>query len=97
MFGTGGKYVEVMNDTAIRSAFITREEVGEMISSTSMGQILAGVRGEASINMDEMIAIIQNASKMIIENEGIVEFDFNPIIVDDKNKLHAVDIRIKFG
>jgi len=97
MFGTGGKYVEVMNDTAIRSAFITREEVGEMISSTSMGQILAGVRGEASINMDEMIAIIQNASKMIIENEGIVEFDFNPIIVDNKNKLHAVDIRIKFG
>lgn len=97
MFGTGGKYVEVLNDTAIRSAFITREEIREMISSTSMGKIIAGVRGEASINMDEMIDIIQSASKMIIENEGIVEFDFNPIIVDNKNKLHAVDIRIKFG
>jgi len=97
MFGTGGKYVEVLNDTAIRSAFITREEIREMISSTSMGKILAGVRGEASINMDEMIDIIQSASKMIIENEGIIEFDFNPIIVDNNNKLHAVDIRIKFG
>ncbi len=96
MFGTGGKYVEVLNDTAIRSAFITREEIREMILSTSMGQILAGVRGEASINMDEMIDIIQSASKMIIENEGLIEFDFNPIIVDAKNKLHAVDIRIKF-
>ncbi len=97
MFGTGGKYVEVMNDTAICSAFITREEIGEMISSTSMGKILAGVRGEASINMDEMIGVVQNASKMIIENESIIEFDFNPIIVNNKNKLHAVDIRIKFG
>ncbi|MCF6271039.1 MAG: acetate--CoA ligase family protein [Melioribacteraceae bacterium] len=96
MFGTGGKYVEVLNDTAIRSAFITREEIREMISSTAIGKILAGVRGEASIDMDEMINVIQSAAKMIIENEGIIEFDFNPIIIDNRNKLHAVDIRIKF-
>ncbi len=97
MFGTGGKYVEVLNDTAIRSAYISKEEILEMILSTSMGKILAGVRGEASIDFSKMISLIQNASKMIIENEKIVEFDFNPIIVDDKNKLHAVDVRIKFG
>jgi len=97
MFGTGGKYVEVLNDTAMRSAFISKEEIREMIHSTAMGKILAGVRGEASINIDEMIILIQNASNMIIENEEIIEFDFNPIIVDDKNELHAVDIRIKFG
>ncbi|MBU0475782.1 MAG: acetate--CoA ligase family protein [Bacteroidetes bacterium] len=96
MFGSGGIYVEVFNDTAIRSAFISREEIEEMILSTSMGKILAGVRGEESINLDETINLIQSVAKMLIENEGIVEFDFNPIIVDDKNKLHAVDIRIKF-
>ena len=96
MFGGGGKYVEVLNDTAIRSAYISRNEILEMILSTSMGKILVGVRGEEAINMDEMINLIQNAAKMIIENEGIVEFDFNPIIVDDNNQLHAVDIRIKF-
>jgi len=96
MFGSGGKYVEVFNDTAIRSAFISREEIEEMILSTSMGKILAGVRGEESINLDETINLIQSVAKMLIENEGIVEFDFNPIIVDDKNELHAVDIRIKF-
>jgi len=96
MFGSGGKYVEVLNDTAIRSAYISKEEILEMILSTSMGKILAGVRGESSINMEEMILLIQNASKMLIENENIIEFDFNPIIVDVNNKLHAVDIRIKF-
>lgn len=96
MFGSGGKYVEVFNDTAIRSAFISREEIEEMILSTSMGKILAGVRGEESINLDEIINLIQSVAKMLIENEGILEFDFNPIIIDDKNELHAVDIRIKF-
>ncbi len=96
MFGSGGKYVEILNDTAIRSAYISKEEILDMILSTSMGKILAGVRGESSINIEEMILLIQNASKMLIENEKIIEFDFNPIIVDVNNKLHAVDIRIKF-
>jgi acetate---CoA ligase (ADP-forming) len=96
MFGSGGKYVEVLNNTAIRSAFISRGEICEMILSTSIGKILAGVRGEASIDMNEMINLIQSAAKMLIENEAIVEFDFNPIIVDIENNLHAVDIRIKF-
>jgi hypothetical protein len=67
-----------------------------MILSTAIGKILAGVRGEASIDITVLIDIIQNVSKMIIENEGITEFDFNPIIVDNNNNLHTVDIRIKF-
>ncbi len=96
MFGTGGKYVEVINDTAIRSAFISKEEIRETILSTSMGQILNGVRNEPSIDMEQMITLIQNSVKMIVENSGIIEFDFNPIIVDVNNNLHAVDVRIKF-
>jgi acetyltransferase len=96
MFGTGGKYVEVINDTAIRSAYISKEEIKEMIAATSIGKILAGVRGEDSIDMEKLITLIQSAAKMLIENEGIIEFDFNPIIVDNKNELHAVDVRVKF-
>jgi hypothetical protein len=30
----------------------------------------------------------------MIENENISEFDFNPVIVDDENKLIIVDVRI---
>ena len=96
MFGSGGKYVEVFNDTAIRSAFISRSEISEMILSTAMGKILAGVRNEAPINMENTINLVQNSALMLIENERISEFDFNPIIVDMYNELHAVDVRIKF-
>lgn len=97
MFGTGGKYVEVYKDTAIRSAYIARDEIGEMIVSTSIGKILSGVRGEKSIDMNSLIKLVESAVKMLIENEKIIEFDFNPIIVDNNNKLHVVDTRIKFG
>jgi len=97
MFGSGGKYVEVFNDTAIRSAYISRPGIMEMISSTKIGKILFGVRGEKGINFAPLVEIIHSASKMIIENPRIKEFDFNPLIVDVNNAIHAVDIRIKFG
>jgi acetyltransferase len=97
IFGSGGKYVEVLKDTAIRSAYISEEEIEEMILSTKMGKLLAGVRGEAVVNFDKLISIIRNTAKMIIEIENITEFDFNPVIVDYNNNFTVVDVRIKFG
>jgi len=97
MFGSGGKYVEVMNDTVIRSAFITDDEIAEMIQSTKIGKVLSGVRGEKSVDLTKLKNIVKSASQMLIENEKITEFDLNPLIVDTKNQFHAVDIRIKFG
>jgi len=97
MFGSGGKYVEVFKDTVIKSAFASITDIEEMIESTSIGKILKGVRGEAPMNLNKLIDLIQSAALMIIENEKILEFDFNPLIVDHKNQIHPVDVRIKFG
>jgi len=97
MFGTGGKYVEVICDTAIRSAYLSSEDIDEMIQSTVIGKILAGVRGEAPVNVKRIKEIINSSARMLIENPSILEFDFNPLLIDDKNVVHAVDIRIKIG
>lgn len=97
MFGTGGKYVEVICDTAIRSAYLSNEDIDEMIQSTVIGKILAGVRGEAPVNVKRIKEIINSSARMLIENPSILEFDFNPLLIDDKNFVHAVDIRIKIG
>ncbi|VAX29063.1 Acetyl-CoA synthetase (ADP-forming) alpha and beta chains, putative, partial [hydrothermal vent metagenome] len=97
MFGSGGKYVEVLDDTVIRSAFITKEEIEEMIQSTKIGKILSGIRGESAVDMTKLVYIIKSGSQMLIENERIAEFDLNPLIVDTKDQFHAVDIRIRFG
>lgn len=95
MFGTGGKYVEVVCDTAIRSAYMSDNDLNEIIEETVIGKILKGVRGEKGIDMNELKQVIRASSRMIIENENITEFDLNPLIVANDNSIHAVDVRIK--
>lgn len=95
MFGTGGKYVEVYNDTVIKSAYLTETDIDEMIFKTCMGKILLGVRNEKPADIQGLKKIIQSASKMMLEYQNIIEFDFNPLLVDKNGLFHAVDIRIR--
>ncbi len=97
MFGTGGKYVEVYEDTSMRSAYMTEKDAAEMIDETRLGKILRGVRGEASADIERIKNVILSIAKMMIDNESITECDLNPLIVDENNELYAVDIRIKTG
>lgn len=95
MFGTGGKYVEVLDDTIIKSAYLDEDDLDEIISNTKIGQILKGVRGETGIDLELLKSIISSVAKLMIENEEIIEIDLNPLIVDTSEKLYAVDVRIK--
>ncbi len=96
MFGTGGKYVEVVCDTSIKSAYLCEDDIDDMIDSTVIGKILKGVRGERPIDIDNLKNIISSSARMLIENKNITEFDLNPLIVADDDSIHAVDIRIKW-
>lgn len=95
MFGTGGKYVEVYEDTSMRSAYMTEKDATEMIDETRIGKILRGVRGEAPADIPGIKAVLLSAAQMMLDNENITECDLNPLIVDENNELYAVDIRIK--
>lgn len=95
MFGTGGKYVEVWNDTKIKSAYLNDNDLEEMISETKIGKILKGVRGEAAADIDKIKDQISSVAKLLIENQNIDEIDINPLVVDHQLNLHAVDVRIK--
>lgn len=95
MFGSGGKYVEVIRDTSLRSAYLCEEDIDEMIGETSAGKILSGVRGEKPADMNAVRSIIRSAAKLLAENENISELDLNPVILSEDGKLHAVDVRIK--
>lgn len=95
MFGTGGKYVEVYDDTALRSAYLTDDDVEEMINETKMGRILGGVRGESSIDFDALRKIVKSSTQMLLDTPSIKEFDFNPLLISDENKFYIVDARIK--
>ncbi len=95
MFGTGGKYVEFLGDTAIKSAYASDDDIDSLVSSTTIEKILRGVRGETPAEIDDLKKIIKSSARMLIENKNIVEFDLNPLIVGEDNKHYAVDVRVR--
>lgn len=95
MFGSGGKYVEYIDDTVMKSAYLTEDDIDDMINSTKIGKIIQGVRGEKSIDINEVKSTIRNLAQMMLNHVEIKEVDLNPLIVSSDNKIFAVDVRIK--
>ena len=71
VFGTGGKYVEAYNDSACVSAYASNMDFEKMILSTSMGEIISGIRGEKSVDLTVIIKLLNSCSRMMIEYENI--------------------------
>jgi acyl-CoA synthetase (NDP forming) len=95
MFGSGGKYVEYIEDTVMRSAYLTDYDIDEMINSTKIGKIIQGVRGEQSVDVKEIKSVIKNLAQMMLNHKEITEVDLNPLLVTSDNKIFAVDVRVK--
>ena len=95
MFGTGGKYVEYVDDTVIRSASLTDFDVEEMINKTKIGRVIQGVRGEKPADMNKIKNTIKSVAQMMLGYKEITECDLNPLVISEDNNIFAVDIRIK--
>jgi acyl-CoA synthetase (NDP forming) len=92
MFGLGGIFVEIFKDTSLKLAPIDRKKALDMISEIKSSSILKGARGKKPANIDALVNLLVKISK-IAERREIVEFDFNPILVNEKNAVIA-DARI---
>jgi len=95
MFGSGGQYVEVYKDICLKSAYLIKDDIKDMIDKTKIGAILKGVRGSNGIDLDKLYSLINSASLMMLENSYIEEFDFNPVLITNNGNIHLVDVRIK--
>ncbi|HEY6626606.1 MAG TPA: acetate--CoA ligase family protein, partial [Ignavibacteriaceae bacterium] len=95
MFGSGGKYVEFIDDTIIRSTYLTDFDIEEMINNTKIGKIIQGVRGEAPVDLNKIKSTIKSVAQMMLNHKEITECDLNPLVVTEDNNIFAVDVRIK--
>ncbi len=93
MFGLGGTFVEVMKDVSFRIAPITREDAQEMITEIKAYPILKGYRGKAPRDLDAIINILLDTSRLVMDNQDIKELDLNPVMVYSKG-AKTVDARI---
>ncbi len=93
LFGLGGIYVEVLQETSLRIAPINRFEAEEMISELKSAAILKGIRGEPPSDRDALIENLLRLSQLMVDFPEIEGVDINPLIVLEKGAI-AVDARI---
>ncbi len=94
LFGTGGTLVEIIKDITYIDTKANEEEIKKAILKTKISKIFPAFRGK-KYNLDALIDVIKKTQKMF-ENEDLLEFDINPLIINEKG-CFAVDVRIKDG
>jgi acetyl-CoA synthetase (ADP-forming) len=93
MFGLGGVFVEVLKDVTFKIAPVTEAEAREMITEVKAYPLLRGYRNMPPADIDAIVHILLNTSRLVMENPKIKELDLNPIIVYEKG-AKTVDARI---
>jgi acyl-CoA synthetase (NDP forming) len=93
MFGLGGIFVEVLKDVAFRIAPIAEEDAKEMITEVKAYPILRGYRAQPPCDLDGIVEILLNTSRLVMDHREIKELDLNPVMVYEKGAT-TVDARI---
>ncbi len=93
MFGLGGIFVEVLNDVTFRIAPITEEDAREMITELKAYPLLKGYRGTPPADIEAIVKILVNTSRLVMNHPEISELDLNPIVAYE-NGAKTVDARI---
>jgi acyl-CoA synthetase (NDP forming) len=93
MFGLGGIFVELLKDVTFRIAPITREDAQEMVTGVKAYPLLKGYRNTPPADVDAIISILLNTSRLVMDYPQIKELDLNPIMAYEKG-AKTVDARI---
>ena len=97
MLGIGGVMAEVIADVQFRPAPLTKQGALDMVGSLRMQALLEEFRGEAAVNIDQVVECLVGLSKVAIERVDIVSVDVNPLIVRANGDIVAVDALVEMG
>lgn len=93
MFGLGGIFVEILKDVNFRIAPLTLDDAKEMITELKAYPLLKGYRNTPPADIDALISILCNTSRLVMDNQEIKELDLNPVMAYQKG-AKTVDARI---
>ena len=80
LLGIGGTGVEIYQDTVIRMAPITENDVYAMVAGLKGADLLSGFRGEDPISMPELSRLMLAFSDLVVEfDDKIASVDLNPV------------------
>ncbi|MFB6097003.1 MAG: acetate--CoA ligase family protein [Haloferacaceae archaeon] len=93
MFGLGGIFVQIFEDTSFRVAPVSEREAREMVGEIRASPLLGGARGRPPADVDAVVETIQRLSRLVEDFPAITELDVNPLIASPAG-VSAVDLRL---
>ncbi len=96
MFGLGGIFTEILEDTVFRVAPLERFDAMDMMQEIKSHKILNAVRGLEAVDRERLADMLITVGQIGIENESIKEIDINPVIIS-RGKPVAVDALVVLG
>ena len=93
LFGLGGVFVEVLEDTTVRLAPVAEAETREMIDEIRAAPLLRGARGRDPVDESSVVDTIARLSQLVTDFPAILELDVNPLVVTPDGAT-AVDVRL---
>jgi acetyltransferase len=93
LFGMGGTLVEVFKDSSLGIPPLNTTLARRMMEHTKIYNALKGVRGEKSVNLQDLERILVRFSNLISEQRWIKELDINPLIASSEQIL-SLDARV---
>lgn len=81
MVGPGGILVEILREPTFFTSPVESSYVSSVVSTTTLGRILSGVRGQKSLDVHALSDLVSTLSNLIVEFQEIKEIDLNPVVV----------------
>jgi acyl-CoA synthetase (NDP forming) len=95
MAGLGGIFVEILEETSVRVAPISRRVAEKMIFNLRGSQILQGARGHRPHDVQAVIDSLLRLSQLLTDFPQIAELDINPLrVLNQGEGCFALDARI---
>jgi acetyltransferase len=93
LFGLGGVFVEVFEDTTARIAPVSEPEATGMIEEIDSTPLLRGARGREPVAEGKLVETIQRLSQLVTDFPAILELDINPLVATPDGVV-AIDLRL---
>ena len=94
LFGLGGVFVEVMEDTSLRVAPVSAREARSMTEEITAAPLLRGARGSDPSDIDAVVEVLCRLSQLAAEFPAIEELDVNPLLALPERAV-AADLRLR--
>jgi acetyltransferase len=93
LFGLGGIFVEILEDTETRVAPVSEREAREMVEGIRSAPLLRGARGREPADRDAIVESLQRLSQLVTDFPAILELDVNPLVAGPDG-VQAIDVRL---